>query len=69
MIEWLKGLFKSPKTFIKLAVDSLDLAVPYLASEIEKIKGRFNAMTSAEQAQMVIDRIQLFLIDKFKLDA
>lgn len=66
MLEWLKNLFKNPKGLIKLAIDSLDYAEPYLTSEIENLKGKpFNSLTSREQATMVIDKIQEFLRDRF----
>lgn len=68
MLNWLKNLFTGSKTFIKLAVDSLDLAAPFLASEIDKLKGKFDEMTSLDQAQMVIDKIQEYLRKTFKLD-
>lgn len=67
MFDWLKGLF-SPKRLIKIAVDSLDSAVPFIAKEIEKIKERFNAMDSTVKAQYVVDWVQQFLRKTFKLD-
>lgn len=68
ILEWLKGLFKSPKSFIKVIVDSLDLAVPYMAAEIEKVKVKFNDMNSVEKSQLVVDKIQEYLRKTFKLD-
>lgn len=68
MWTWLKGVFSSPKTFIKLAVDSLDLAVPFIASEFEKLKGKpFAQMTSIEQAQKAVDVVQDYLKKQWKL--
>lgn len=69
MFDWLKNLFKNPKTFIKLAVDSLDFAVPFLATEIDKIEQKFNQMNSTQKAQMVIDKVQDYLRKQWKLDA
>lgn len=69
MLDWLKNIFKSPKTFIKLAVDSLDLLVPTLANEIEKIKGTFAQLNSTEKAQWVVDKVQEYLRKRFNLDA
>jgi hypothetical protein len=67
MITWLKNLFKNPKAIVKMAVDALDLFVPVLGQEIEKVKGKFNDMTSAQQAQWAIDKVQEFLRAKFSL--
>lgn len=67
MIDWLKGIF-NPKRLIKLAIDSLDLAVPYIAKEIEKIKEKFNAMDSTVKSQYVVDWVQQFLRKKFHID-
>lgn len=69
MFSWLKSFFTSPKKFIKLAVDSLDMFVPYLSIEIDKIKEKFNKMSSQEQSQWLIDQVQAFLTRQFKLDA
>jgi len=66
MIEWLKNLF-NPKKIIGTAVDSLDLAVPFLSVEIDKLKGKFATMTSLEQAQLMVDKVQEFLRKQFKL--
>lgn len=68
MLDWLKNLFKNPKSFIKLAVESLDFAVPFLASEIEKIDGRFAQMNPSQKAQLVIDKVQEYLRKQFKLE-
>lgn len=68
MINWLKSLFSSPKKIIKMSVDALDVAVPYLASEFDKLKGQFSSMSSTEQAQLAIDRIQAYLVKTFHLD-
>lgn len=69
MLTWLKSLFTSPKTILKMAVDSLDFLEAPLAAEIEKAKIKFNAMTSFEQAVWIVDKVQAFLRDKFKLNA
>lgn len=68
MFDWLKNLFKNPKTLIRIAVDALDSAVPLLAVELEKIRAKFLVMTSTEQAQFAIDWIQMHLRRLFKLD-
>lgn len=68
MLSWIKGLFKNPKSFIKLAVDSLDFAVPFMASEIEKIEAKFNQMNSSQKAQVVVDKIQDYLRKQWKLN-
>lgn len=68
MLSWLKGIFKSPKTIIKLAVDSLDFAVPFIASEIDKYPD-FNKASSLEKSQMVIDNVQAYLRKQWTLDA
>lgn len=67
MLTWIKNLFSNSKTFIKMAVDSLDLAVPYLAAEIDK--SDFSKMTSTEKAQLVVDKVQDFLRKQFKIPA
>ena len=66
MLTWIKNIFSSPKTFIKLAVDSLDLAVPFLATEIDK-QAAFNSMTSTQKAQLVVDKVQVYLRRWFSL--
>lgn len=68
MLEWFKSLFKSPKVFIKMAVNALDLAVPFLATEIDKLKGKFATMSSTEQAQLMVDKTQEYLNKTFHLD-
>lgn len=69
MFDWLKNLFKNPKGLIKMAVDSLDSAVPLLAAELDKIKARedFTTWTSVKQAQWIVDFIQAYIIKIFKL--
>lgn len=69
MFEFLKNLFKSPKALIGVAVDSLDLLVPTLAHEIEKIQNVFDQLTALEKAQWLIDKVQEFLRNRFHLNA
>lgn len=67
MLNFLKNLFKSPKSFVKLAVDSLDFAVPFIAAEIDKHPD-FNRASSLEKAQLVVDTTQDYLRKQFKLN-
>lgn len=68
MIEWLKNFF-NPKNLLKQSVDALDLAVPFLASEITKVEVKFKSMDPNEKAQWIIDNLQAFLRKRFSLDA
>lgn len=69
MWDWIKGLFSSPKALLRLAVNSMDELEAPLAAEIDKVKAKFNAMTSFEQAQWLVNQVQAFLRKKLKLDA
>ena len=69
MLTWLKSLIPTPKKVIGQAVDALDLLVPLMASEIEKIKQKFNEMDSRAKAQWVVDKVQDYLRKQWKLDA
>ena len=67
MLEWLKKFF-NPKSVARSVVDSLDLAAPLIASEIDKLKEKpFNKMTSLEQAQFGIDKVQELIRARFSL--
>lgn len=69
MLTWLKNIFSSPKTFIKMAVDSLDLGVPFIAAEFDKLKSKeFAQMSSTEQAQKTVDVVQAYLRKQWKLE-
>lgn len=68
MLNWLKAMF-NPKAILKQAIDALDLAVPFLATEIDKIENRFKDMNPINKAQWIVDKVQEFLRKQFKLDA
>lgn len=70
MFSWLKSLIPTPKKVIGSAIDYLDATVPLLAMEIDRLKqwSGFNGMTSEQQAQKMIDKIQDLLRQKFGLN-
>lgn len=69
MLEFLKSFF-NPKNLIKQTINALDLAVPFIASEFDKIKGKpFAQMTSIEQAQKSVDAVQAYMRKTFKIEA
>lgn len=59
-VVWLKS------TGIKAAVDALDLAKPYLASEIKKADQAIGETPEAK-ADWIVEKVQAFLRAKFKL--
>lgn len=66
MFEKLKALF-NPKFLVAKAIDSLDSLVPLLAHEIENAKEKLASLSSKEQAQWLVDRVQAFLKAKFHI--
>lgn len=66
MLNWLKSLF-NPKKVAGAVIDSLDVFVPFLTLEIERIKSKFTAMDSTEKAQWFVDNVQGWLRRRFGL--
>lgn len=58
LIVWLKT------KGIKSAIDSLDMAKPYLATEIKKVEGNIGETPEAK-ANWIIDKTQEFLRKQF----
>lgn len=71
MFEWIKNIFKNPKSLAKLAIDALDAAVPFITNELEKRKEQIilwmQANQSGKVAQLVVDKVQWYLRDWAKL--
>ena len=67
-LQTLKNLL-NPKALLAQAIDSLDYLVGPLAHEIEKGKKKLAEMDSEEKAQWLVDRVQAFLREKFKISA
>lgn len=68
MFAWLKKLIPNPKALLASAIDALDLLVPLMATEMDKIKEQFNAMNSLEKSQWVVDKVQDYLRARFGIN-
>lgn len=66
MLTWLKNLF-STKRIIAFAINELDLIEPILASQIDNAKNSFNALDSKAKAKWIVDQVQDFLRNRFKI--
>lgn len=69
MFDFIKNLFKNPKSLVIAAVDSLDAAVPILADELDQQKSKqdFLKWSSTQQAQWAVDFFQAWIKRVFKL--
>ena len=67
-MQWLKDLVKKVKNIgVGKCIDALDNIEPELANSIEVQKQKVSAMNSKELATFIVDKVQFWLREYFKV--